>query len=137
MNVRTPRQQLELAGLEQALLWAELEGATPSERRKIRDRLEVAHQLLIDLPTPDDIAFLHSGLCQTYLPHSRPKENHSVWRRESGRFTLIVTPGVLDDRPRELQRRVEPHEAKDLYVGVPFGPKARLILTHLSHRASN
>jgi hypothetical protein len=131
MNVRTPRQQLELAGLEQALLWAELEGATPSERRKIRDRLEVAHQLLIDLPTPDDIAFLHSGLCQTYLPHSRPKENHSVWRRESGRFTLIVTPGVLDDRPRELQRRVEPHEAKDLYVGVPFGPKARLILIYL------
>jgi Plasmid encoded RepA protein len=132
MTVMNPRHQLEFVGLEQALLAAEAEGATPSERRKLRDRLEVAHQLLIDLPTPDDIAFLHSGLCQTYLPHSRPKENHSVWRRESGRFTLIVTPGVLDERPREqLQRRVIPHEANDLYVGVPFGPKARLILIYL------
>ena len=101
MSVINPRQQLELVGLEQALLAAELEGATPSERRKLRDRLEVVHQLLIDLPSPDDIAFLHSGLCQTYLPHSRPKENHAVWRRELGRFTLIVTPGVLDERPRE------------------------------------
>ena len=89
MSVMNPRHQLELVGLEQALLAAEAEGVTPSERRKLRDRLEVAHQLLVDLPTPDDIAFLHSGLCQTYLPHSRPKENHSVWRRESGRFTLI------------------------------------------------
>ena len=116
---------------EQALLAAEAEGASPSERRRLRDRLEIAHQLLIDLPTPDDIAFLHSGLCQTYLPHSRPKENHSVWRRELGRFTLIVTPGVLDERPRELQRRAMPHETNDLYVGVPFGPKARLILIYL------
>jgi hypothetical protein len=76
--------------------------------RVLTEQLEVAHQLLIDLPTADDIAFLHSGLCQTYLPHSRPKEDHSVWRRESGRFTLIVTPGVLDERPRDLPRHTKP-----------------------------
>jgi hypothetical protein len=63
MTVMNARQQLEFAGLEQALLAAEAEGATPSERRRLRERLEVAHQLLIDLPTADDIAFLHSGLC--------------------------------------------------------------------------
>ena len=61
----------------------------------------------------------------------RPKENHSVWRREAGRFTLIVAPGVLDERRRDVPRRVGPHEASDLYVGVPFGPKARLILIYL------
>jgi hypothetical protein len=132
MENLNPRQQLEIHGLEQALRVAEAEGSTPNERRKLRERLEVIHQLLIDLPAPDDIAFLHSGLCQTYLPHSRPKENHSVWRRESGRFTLIVTPGVLDERRHEIQpRRTSPHEASDLYVGVPFGPKARLILIYL------
>jgi hypothetical protein len=75
----------------------------------LRERLEVAHQLLIDLPALDDIAFLHSGLCQTYLPHTRPKENHAVWRREAGRFTLIVTPGVLDERKRDAPRRSVPH----------------------------
>lgn len=132
MDHLNPRYQLEMHGLEQALRVADAAGSTPGERRKLRERLEVAHQLLIDLPSPDDIAFLHSGLCQTYLPHSRPKENHTVWRRESGRFTLIVTPGVLDERRREIQnRRPGPHETNDLYVGVPFGPKARLILIYL------
>jgi hypothetical protein len=56
---------------------------------------------------------------------------HSAWRREAGRFTLIVAPGVLDERRRDIPRRVGPHEASDLYVGVPFGPKARLILIYL------
>jgi hypothetical protein len=125
------RQQLELLGLEESLRMADAEGTTPAERRRLRERLEVAHQLLIDLPALDDIAFLHSGLCQTYLPHTRPKENHAVWRREAGRFTLIVTPGVLDERKRDAPRRSVPHEASDLYVGVPFGPKARLILIYL------
>jgi hypothetical protein len=127
-------------GLEESLRLAEAEGASPTERRRLRERLEVAHQLLIDLPALDDIAFLHSGLCQTYLPHTRPKENHAVWRREAGRFTLIVAPGVLDERRRDpggpvqraaARRPVGPHEANDLYVGVPFGPKARLILIYL------
>ena len=72
------RQQLELLGLEESLRMADAEGTTPAERRRLRERLEVAHQLLIDLPALDDIAFLHSGLCQTYLPHTRPKENHAV-----------------------------------------------------------
>jgi hypothetical protein len=127
----SPRRQLELVGLQESLRLAEAEGASPAERRRLRERLEVAHQLLIDLPAMDDIAFLHSGLCQTYLPHTRPKENHSVWRREAGRFTLIVAPGVLDERRRDVPRRTGPHEASDLYVGVPFGPKARLILIYL------
>jgi hypothetical protein len=129
--VTSPKQQLELAGLQQSLRLAEMEGATPAERRRLRERLEVAHQLLIDLPGMDDIAFLHSGLCQTYLPHIRPNENHSVWRRQAGRFTLIVAPGVLDEHRKDMQRRTGPHEASDLYVGVPFGPKARLILIYL------
>ncbi len=77
----TARQQLELVGLEESLRLADAEGASPAERRRLRERLEVAHQLLIDLPALSDIAFLHSGLCQTYLPHTRPKENHAVWRR--------------------------------------------------------
>ena len=126
-----PRQQLELTGLEESLRLAEAEGATPTERKRLRERLEVTHQLMGDLPALDDVAFLHSGLCQTYLPHTRPKENHSVWRREAGRFTLIVTPGVLDDRPRDPSRRAGPREVTDLYIGVPFGPKARLILIYL------
>src|SRR3954468_11046416 len=102
----SPRQQLELVGLQESLRLAEAEGATPAERRRLRERLEVAHQLLIDLPAMDDIAFLHSGLCQTYLPHTRPKESDSVCRREAARFPLSLAPGVLDERRRHIPRRV-------------------------------
>jgi hypothetical protein len=71
------------------------------------------------LPAAEDLSFLHSGLCQTCLPHSRPTEYHTIWRRQSGRFSLMVQPGVVDsgEKPR--------------HVGVPYGPKARLILIHL------
>ena len=125
------REQLELAGLEESLRMATVEGTTPAERRRLQDRLEVAHQLLGELPAIEDIAFLHSGLCQTYLPHTRPKENHSVWRREAGRFTLIVAPGILDERRKDVAKTTGPREVSDLYLGVPYGPKARLILIYL------
>jgi len=72
-----------------------------------------------ELPSGDDLSFLHSGLCQTCLPHSRPAEDHAIWQRKSGRFSLTVQPGTFDNG--EGSR----------YVGVPYGPKARLILIHL------
>jgi hypothetical protein len=75
--------------------------------------------LMSELPSGEDLSFLHSGLCQTCLPHSRPAEDHAIWQRKSGRFSLTVQPGIFDrgDGSR--------------YVGVPYGPKARLILIHL------
>ena len=125
------REQLELTGLEESLRLATLEGATPAERRRLQERLEVTHQLLGELPAMEDIAFLHSGLCQTYLPHTRPSENHAVWRRDAGRFTLIIAPGILDERRKDLARPGGPREASNLYLGVPYGPKSRLILIYL------
>ena len=72
------------------------------------------------LPEFSDIAFLHSGLCQTHLPHSKPSQDHALWRRDSGRFSLIVSPGALAVPGRETR-----------YVGVPYGSRARLILIYL------
>jgi len=126
------REQLELLGLEECLRRADLEGATPGERRRLRQRIETAHIVMSDLPGSDDLAFLHSGLCQTYLPHSRLRENRSTWRRSSGRFTLIVQPGVVDETPLHLRgRQPTLEEQEQLFVGVPFGAKARLILLYL------
>ncbi len=73
-------------------------------------------------PNDDELSFLHSGLCQTALPHSRPAENHAPWRRTSGRFTLSINPGTIANPNKPEQHG---------YVGVPYGPKARLILIHL------
>jgi len=112
-------EQLEIFGLEQTRRLARAEGATPRERTRAEQRVEVTHELLSELPAAEDLSFLHSGLCQVGLPHSRPADNNALWHRQSGRFSLMVQPGVIEV------------EGIPRYVGVPFGPKARLIMIHL------
>ena len=107
--------QLEMFGLEGARRLAEHAGTSMRERSRLLRRVDVTHELMSELPSSEDLSFLHSGLCQTCLPHSRPAEDHALWYRKSGRFSLTVQPGSIDGR----------------YVGVPYGPKARLILIHL------
>ena len=111
--------QLEMLGLEETKRRVRGEGTTQHERKRLERRIEAAHELMSVLPTPDDLSFLHSGLCQVALPHSRPMDNSLIWRRQSGRFSLLVQPGVIDTN------------GVAGYVGVPFGPKARLIMIHL------
>ncbi|MBV8093238.1 MAG: plasmid replication protein [Acetobacteraceae bacterium] len=116
-------EQLNLLGLEETRRRAAADAVTPKQRERLLRRVEAAHELLSTLPEAEDLSFLHSGLCQTALPHSRPESNHAVWRRTSGRFTLSITPGTL--------ARPDSHPADDGWVGVPYGTKARLILIHL------
>jgi hypothetical protein len=90
------------------------------------------------LPEPDEMAFLHSGLCQTYLPHSRPASNRAIWRRSAGDLTLIVQPGVIDATPLHLRgRQPTPEEEEGIFLGVPWGAKARLILIYLQSEGLN
>ena len=67
--------------------------------------------------------FLYSGWCMTALPHSRIPDDE-VWRLENGNVVLLVEPG----------RRARPGEP-DEFVGVPYGPTARLILIYLQSEA--
>jgi hypothetical protein len=111
--------QLELLGFDETVRRIAAEAASPHERSRLLRRVEVTHELMSELPDANDLSFLHSGLCQTCLPHSRPAEDHAVWSRRAGRFSLLIQPGVVDAA------------AGPRYVGVPYGPKARLILIHL------
>jgi hypothetical protein len=115
---RTQRSQLELIGLEASLNAVAAE-PSPTKQRQLRQRIEVAHEILSDLPNAEELAFLHSGLCQTFLPHSRPPNDNAIWQRSAGRFHLLVSPGAIVE------------EGKAVRVGVPYGPKARLILIYL------
>jgi hypothetical protein len=117
--MRQVAKQLELLGVTETLRRARERATSPRAHARERKRIELTHELLSELPTPEDLSFLHAGLCQTSLPHSRPAENHLAWHRRSGRFSLIVQPGLIDSG-----NGVE-------YVGVPYGSKARLILIHL------
>ena len=73
----------------------------------------------------EELAFTHSVLTQTSLPTSRPPEGVVVWERQQGRARLRVEAGsVLDPK---TGRYVQP--------GLPYGPKARLLLMHLNSEA--
>ena len=67
--------------------------------------------------------FLYSGWCMTALPHSRIPDGEA-WRLENGNVVLLVEPG----------RRARPGEP-DEFVGVPYGPTARLIMIYLQSEA--
>jgi hypothetical protein len=126
------RAQLELLGLDECLRRAEAAATSPAERRRLQGRYITAHSIMAAVPDADELAFLHSGLCQTYLPHARLPSNQAVWTRSSGRFSLIVQPGLVDDRPRTLRgRQPTPEEQEAMFVGVPYGARARLILIYL------
>ena len=123
--------QLSLFGLDETVRRA---GTAPTPRCGKREvqRIMTLHQMLSELPSSDDLSFLHSGFCQTCLPHSRPAKNRSVWRRSAGRFRLIVTPGVIDTSDADAATQQPTAEQEDqMFVGVPYGTKARLILIHL------
>jgi hypothetical protein len=98
-------EQLEMFGLDRARRLAETATTSARERSRLLRRIDVTHELMSELPAGEDLSFLHSGLCQTCLPHSRPAGDHAVWQRKSGRFSLTVQPGVFDPRRRRAVRR--------------------------------
>ena len=116
-------EQLEMLGLNETRRRAAAGAADERERQRALREVDLAHEMLSTMPAAADLGFLHSGLCQTSLPHSKPNSNHAIWRRTSGRFTLSITPGSIT--------RVTAAAGDDGWVGVPYGAKARLILFHL------
>ena len=88
---------------------------TPIERR------------LIEAAAPADdqtILYQHTVFCQTGLPY-KDQGAERTWRRNNGMARLLVEAGnVLD-----------PKTAEFVQVGLPFGPKPRLILCHINTEA--
>jgi hypothetical protein len=85
-------------------------------------RLIDAHTEIIDSPA-DDIAFLHSILCQTGLPY-RPTDKR-VWIRDQGIASLLIEAGHAR----------HPDTGKWVELGLPHGERPRLILIYLSSEA--
>ena len=102
------------------------------EARRVEAQLQSASEMLGSV-SDDDIGFNNAGLCQTFLPHSRPKSNADLWVRQSGRLKLIVRPGAQSSGLLGMTRDEAEREA--MYVGVPWGAKARLILIYLQSEA--
>jgi hypothetical protein len=103
-------------------LFADLPALRPPSRvqqRLIRSAVE------IEADDPDEILFQHTVFCQTGLPYRNPGEQVREWERRQGKVVLKVTAGEA----------WHPGTGEWVKLAVPFGPKPRLILTHLNREA--
>ena len=79
----------------------------------------------IALYPPEDIAYQHTVFCQTCLPYRNPGDDVRVWERRQGQVLLRVEAGSA----------LNPETDQFEQLGLPFGPKSRLILSHLNSEA--
>jgi hypothetical protein len=91
---------------------------------KIEERrfVDLAAEVLADHRS--EAGYTYSGFCMTSLPH-RSIPDEQEWRRPGERFTLVIEPGALYDAEGNRSQ----------LLGVPYGPKARLILLYLQSEA--
>ena len=97
--------------------------AMPKQNTLIKDRLiETAGLLGSAAP---EVAFQHSIFCQTALPYRDPGLDVREWQREQGKASLMIEAGQAKD----------PETGEWVKLGLPWGPKARLVLMHLNSEA--
>lgn len=95
-------------------------GPTP-----IQQRLIEAAAANIEHPDQRSILYQHSVLCQTYLPYRNPGDDKREWDRLNGDVHLEVRAG----------KAMHPKERRLVQLGIPFGPKCRLVLMHINQLA--
>ena len=92
---------------------------SPVGRRLVKSSVAIVEE------APTEIVFQHAVLCQTGLPYRNPGDDVRAWQRSQGRTALSVEAGTAFD------------EENDEWVpmGLPYGPKPRVILAHLNTEA--
>jgi len=73
---------------------------------------------------PEAILYQHSILCQTGLPYRNPGDDVRSWERRNGAAGLQVNAGSAWHPEKGF-----------VQLGLPYGPKPRLILAHLNTEA--
>lgn len=97
---------------------------SPALRALPAKRADTATRIAQDLPLSEDVAFQHSVFCQTSLPYRNPGDVRE-WERKQGKTHLLIKAGEV----------LHPETKKFVKLGLPFGPKPRLILTYLNTQA--
>lgn len=85
-------------------------------------------RLLAPMADPEDvkgILYQHSVLCQTCMPYRDPGNDIRIWKRRNGIVRMELQAG----------RALDPNIDDFVDVGLPWGPKARLVLFHLNAEA--
>ena len=95
-------------------------GPTPIQRRLIE-----AAVFSVEQPDLQTILYQHTVFCQTSLPYRNPGDEARTWERINGDVHLKVLAGEA----------MHPDKGRLVEVGLPFGPKCRLVLMHINQRA--
>lgn len=74
---------------------------------------------------PASIVYQHTIFCQTGLPYRDPGDDVLGWERVNGRVHLSIAAG----------KAMHPGCAKLIQIGLPYGPKPRLIMAFLNGEA--
>ena len=96
----------------------------PTPKSKVQRRA-IKASVDIQMDSPKEIAYQHTVLCQTSMPYRNPGKNVLEWEREQGSISLLIEAGKARN----------PETNKWIQLGLPFGPKPRLILSHLNAEA--
>jgi Plasmid encoded RepA protein len=96
----------------------------PRQLSLIHRRLVSSSADIMGAP-PEEITYQHTVLCQTCLPYRNLGDSVREWEREQGRIALKIHAGEV--RNPDTQEWVK--------LGLPFGPKPRLVLMHLNAQA--
>lgn len=86
-----------------------------------RRRAETRKQLEAEKLEHDDRHHIHSVLALCGLPYRQPQASAREFIREYGRNSLVVQAGFVKD----------PNTGKMTAQGLPYGPKARLLMLHI------
>jgi hypothetical protein len=114
--VNAPERDGELTQIGKA-------AAVPSITR-VKKRLIDAH-VAIKQDAPEELTFYHSVACQCAMPVKRPPDDLLSWKQVQGRAVLMLEAG----------KAWQPETRNFVQLGLPFGPKSRLILMHLNSEA--
>jgi len=91
----------------------------------IQKRLIEAAAFSAEQPDAQTMLYQHSVFCQTYLPYRNPGDDVREWGRKNGDVHLEVTAG----------KAMHPVERRLVKIGLPFGPKCRLVLMSINQLA--
>lgn len=96
-----------------------INGRTPIQNRIHESQLS----MFMNKADAKDAMFLHSVLCQAFLPYRDPKAN--FYERKQGKAVLLLESAkVLDDKTGSY-----------VDYGLPYGARARLILAYANTQA--
>jgi hypothetical protein len=119
-NSRSAGELLAIDSIATPRMRRDLVGPTPIQSRLLETAARYAQE-----QDDQSILFQHSVFCQTCLPYRDPGDDVRIWERVNGRAHLKVLAGEA----------LHPKEERFVELGLPFGPKSRMILMHINQRA--